>query len=130
MLLYSFVVVVVVVVELEVVIMDGSVHVEGTSVEVNENAGLSNPIECGVKPDVTNFNALLQWKHNTTNVVPLGVRSGGVYQVYENNMQRLYVKSAGSSANGLYSCEYVANNGSSLSQSFTLDVNGMTTRLL
>ena len=101
-------------------------NIEGTSVAVDENQDYSNPIDCGVSPDVTNFNALLQWKHNTTNDVPSSsVQTTGVYQMYENGVQRLYIKSASVSSNGLYTCQYTATDGSIVSKSFTLNVNGI-----
>ena len=103
-------------------------HIEGTSVAVDENQDYSNSIDCGISPDVTNFNALLQWKHNTTNdVASSSVQNSGVYQVYENGVQRLYIKSASVSFNGLYTCQYTATNGSIVSKSFTLNVNGINT---
>ena len=102
-------------------------NIEGTSVAVDDNQDYSNPIDCGVSPDVTNFNALLQWKHNTTNDVPSSsAQNAGVYQVYENDVQRLYIKSASVSSNGLYTCQYTAITGSIVSKSFTLNVNGIT----
>ena len=98
-------------------------NIEGTSVAVDENQDYSNPIDCGVSPDVTNFTALLQWKHNTTNDVPSSsVQTTGVYQVYENGVQRLYIKSASTSDSGVYSCQYTATDGSIVSKSFTLNV--------
>ena len=43
-----------------------------------------------VSSDVTNFISLLQWKHNTTNdISSSSVQNAGVYQVYENGVQRL-----------------------------------------
>ena len=102
-------------------------HIEGTSVAVDENQDYSNPIDCGVSPDVTNFNALLQWKHNTINDVPSSsVQNTGVYQMYENGVQQLYIKSANVSSNGVYTCQYTATNGSIVSKSFTVNVNGIT----
>ena len=114
-----------VVVELGIVILDNNTSIEGTSVAVDEQQDYLNPIDCGVSPDVTNFNALLQWTHNVTNDIPSSiVQNAGVYQVYENGVQRLYIKSAGVSFNGLYSCQYAATDGSIVSKSFTLNVNG------
>ena len=102
-------------------------NIEETSVAVDENQGYSNPIDCGVSPDVTNFNnARLQWKHNMTIVVPSS-SAQNVYQVYENGVQRLYIKSASVSSNGLYTCQYTATDGSIVSKSFTLNVNGINT---
>ena len=102
-------------------------HIEGTSVTVDENQGYSNPIDCGVSPDVTNFNALLQWKHNTTNDVPSSsVQNTGVYQMYENGVQRLYIKSASASDIGVYTCQSTATTGSIVAKSFTLNINGIT----
>ena len=116
------------IVELEIAILDDNTNIVGTSVAVDENQNYSNPIDCGVSPDVTNFNALMQWKHNTTNDVPsLSVQIAGVYQVYENGVQKLYIKSASVSDSGVYTCQYSATNGSIVSKSFTLNVNGMTT---
>ena len=67
-------------------------NIEETSVAVDENQDYSNPIDCGVSPDVTNFNALLQWKHNTINDVPSSrVQNTCLYQVYKNGVQRLYI---------------------------------------
>ena len=98
-------------------------NIEGTSVAVDKNQDYSNPIDCGVSPDVTNFSALLQWKHNTTNVVPSSsVQNAGVYQVYENGVQRLYIKSASGSDSGVYACQYTATNSSIVSKSFALNV--------
>ena len=112
-----------VVVELEIAILDSNMHIEGTSVTVDENQDYSNPIDCGVSPDVTNFNALLQWKHNTTNDVPSSsVQTTGVYQVYENDVQRLYIKSANASDSGVYTCQYTTTDGPIVSKSFTLNV--------
>ena len=114
------------VVELEIAILDNIKHIEGKSVAVDENQDYSNPIDCGVSPDETNFNALLQWKHNMTiDVPPPSAQS--VYQVYENGVQRLYIKSASVSFKGLYTCQYTAANGSAVSKSFTLNVNGINT---
>ena len=111
------------VVELEIAILDNNMHIEGASVAVDDNQDYSNPIDCGVSPDVTNFNALLQWKHNTTNNVPSSsVQTAGVYQVYENGVQRLYIKSASTSDIGVYTCQYTATDGSIVSKSFTLNV--------
>ena len=42
-----------VVVELEIAILDNNMNIEGTSVAVDENQDYSNPIDCGVSPDVT-----------------------------------------------------------------------------
>ena len=98
-------------------------NIEGTSVAVDENQDYSNPIGCGVSPDVTNFNALLQWKHNTTNDVPSSsVQTTGVYQMYENGVQRLYIKSVSASDSGVYTCQYATTNGSIVSRSLTLNV--------
>ena len=109
---------------MEIAILDNTNHIEGTSVEVNENQDYSNPIDCGVSPDVTNFNALLQWKHNLTiDVPPPSAQS--VYQMYENGVQRLCIKSASVSSNGLYTCQYTATDGSIVSKSFTMNVNGI-----
>ena len=111
------------VVELEIAILDNNTNIEGTSVTVDDNQDYSNPIDCGVSPDVTNFNALLQWKHNTTNHVPSSsVQNTGVYQMYENGVQRLYIKSASASDSGVYTCQYTATDGSIVSKSFTLNV--------
>ena len=102
-------------------------HIEGTSVAVDENQDYSNPIDCGVSPNVTNYNALLQWKHNTTNDVPSSNgQTTGLYQVYENGVQQLYIKSASSSDGGVYTCQYTATDGSIVSKSFTLNVVGKT----
>ena len=112
-----------VVVELEIAVLDNNKNIEGTSVAVNKNQDYPNPIDCGVSPDVTNFNALLQWKHNTTNDVPSSsVQNAGVYQVYENGVQRLYIKSASGSDSGVYTCQYTTTLGSIMSKSFTLNV--------
>ena len=98
-------------------------NIERTSVAVDENQDYSNPIDCGVSPDVTNFNALLQWKHNTTNDVPSStVQNTGVYQVHENGFRRLYINSASASDSGVYTCQYNTTNGSIGSKSFTLNV--------
>ena len=98
-------------------------NIEGTSVAVDENQVYSNPIDCGVSPDVTNFNSLLQWKHNTTNDVPSSsVQNAGVYQMYENGVQQLYIKSASAFNSGVYTCQYTATDGSIVSKSFTLNV--------
>ena len=116
-----------VVVELEIAILVNNMNIEGRSVAVDENQDYSNPIDCGVSPDVTNFNALLQWKHNTTHDVPSSsVQNAGVYQVYENGVQRLYIKSASASDRGVYSCQYTATDGSIVSKSFTLNVTGVS----
>ena len=90
--------------------------------EVDEGQDYSNPIDCGIRPDVTNFNTILQWKHNGTTDVPLSEQSAGVYQVYENNIQRLYIKSPSVSANGLYTCQYTATDGITVSKSFLMIV--------
>ena len=98
-------------------------NIEGRSVTVDENQDYSNPIDCGVSPDVTNFNALLQWKHNTTiDVLFSSVQTTGVYQVYENGVQRLYIESASVSDIGVYTCLYTTTDGSIVSKSFTLNV--------
>ena len=98
-------------------------NIEGKSVTVDENQDYSNPIDCGVSPDVTNFNALLQWKHNTTNDIPSSsLQNVGVYQVYENGVQRLYIKSASASDSGVYTCQYSTTDGSIVAKSFTLNV--------
>ena len=99
-------------------------NIEGRSVAVDENQDYSNPIDCGVSPDVTNFNALLQWKHNTTNDVPASssVQNAGVYQVYENGVQRLYIKSASVFDSEVYTCQYTRTDGFIVSKSFTLNV--------
>ena len=102
-------------------------NIEGTSVAVDDNKDYSNPIDCGVSPDVTNFNALLQWKHNATSDVPSSsAQNAGVYQMYENGVQRLYIKSASASDSGVYTCQYTATNGSIVSKSFTLNIVGKT----
>ena len=98
-------------------------NIEGTSVAVDENQDYSNPIDCGVSPDVTNFNALLQWKHNMTIDVPPSIAQ----IVYENGVSKLYIKSASASSNGLYTCQYTATDDSIVSKSFTLIVNGINT---
>ncbi|XP_062509144.1 uncharacterized protein LOC134185379 [Corticium candelabrum] len=109
--------------ELEIAILDNNMNIEGTSVTVDENQDYSNPIDCGVSPDVTNFNALLQWKHNTNNDVPSSsLQNAGVYQVYENGVQRLYIKSTSASDSGVYTCQYTTIDGSIVSKSFTLNV--------
>ena len=98
-------------------------NIEGKSVTVDENQDYSNSIDCGVSPDVTNFNALLQWKHNTTNDIPSSsLQNVGVYQVYENGVQRLYIKSASASDSGVYTCQYTTTDGSIVVKSFTLNV--------
>ena len=113
----------VVVVELEIAILDNNMNIEGKSVTVDDNQNYSNPIDCGVSPDVTNFNALLQWKHSTANDVPSSsVQNAGVYQMYENGVQRLYIKSASASDRGVYTCQYTTTDGSIVSKSFTLNV--------
>ena len=102
-------------------------NIEGTIVVVDDNQNYSNPIDCGVSPDVTNFNALLQWKHNTTKDVPSSsLQTTGVYQMYENSVQRLYIKSISASDSGVYTCQYTATNGSIVSKSFTLNIVGKT----
>ena len=110
-----------VVVELEIAILDNNMNIEGRSVAVDENQDYSNPIDCGVSPDVTNINARLQWKHNMTIDVPSS-SAQSVYQVYENGVQKLYIKSASVSSNGLYTCQYTATDGSIVSKSFTLNI--------
>ena len=113
---------------MEIAILDNNKNIEGTSVAVDENQDYSNSIVCGVSPDVTSFNTLLEWKHNTTIDVPSSsVQNAGVYQLYENGVQKLYIKSASVSSNGLYTCQYTATNGSIVSKSFTVNVNGITT---
>ena len=97
-------------------------NIEGTSVTVDENQDYSNPIDCGVSPDVTNFNALLQWKHNMTIDVPSS-SAQSVYQVYKNGVQCLYIKSASASDSGVYTCQYTTTNGFIVSKSFTLNVH-------
>ena len=111
-------------VELEIAILDNNMHIEGTSVAIGENQDYSNPIDCGVSPDVTNFNALLQWKHNATNEIALSSiqKTSGVYQVYENGVQRLYINSANSSHSGVYTCQYSSTDGFIVSKSFALTV--------
>ena len=99
-------------------------HIEGTSVAVDENQDYSNPIDCGFSPDVTNFNARFQWMHNMTIDVPSS-SAQSVYQVYENGVRKLYIKLASVSSNGLYTCQYNAPDGSIVSKSFTLNVNGI-----
>ena len=112
---------------MEIAILDNDTHIEGTRVVVDENQDYSNPIDCGVSLHVTNFNALLQWKHNTTNdIASSSGQNAGVYQVYENGVQRLYIKLASVFDNGLYTCQYTAANGSIVSKSFTLIVRGET----
>ena len=108
---------------MEIAVLDNNKNIKGTSVAINKNQDYSNPIDCGVSPDVTNFNALLQWKHNTTNDVPSSsVQNAGVYQVYENGVQRLYIKSAGAFDSGVYTCQSTATHGSIVSKSFILNV--------
>ena len=112
-------------VELEIAILDNNMNIEGTTVAVNENQDYSNPIDCGVSPDGTNFsNARLQWMHNMTIDVPSS-SAESVYQMYENGVQKLYIKLASVSSNGLYTCKYNATDGSIVSKSFTLKVNGI-----
>ena len=102
-------------------------NIEGTSVAVDENQDYSNPIDCGVSPGVTNFNSLLQWKHNTTSAVPSSsIQTTGVYQMYENGFQRLYIKSASASDSGAYTCQSTVTNSSIVAKSFTLNINGIT----
>ena len=108
---------------MEIAILDSNTNIERTSVTVDDDQHYSNPVDCGVSPDVTNFNALLQWKHNTINdVPPSSLQNAGVYQVYENGVQRLYIKSASASDRGVYTCQYTTTNGSLVSKSFTLNV--------
>lgn len=118
-------------VELGIVVLANSTNVEGRSFTVNEGHGLPNPIDCSVRPNVTNFNAVLQWKHNMTiDVLSYASKQpSGIYQVYENNQRRLYVTSADGPAHGLYSCQYTAN-GAIVSESFRLNVNGKASVLL
>ena len=85
---------------------------------VDDNQTYPNPIDCGVTPDVTNLNALLQWKHDSINDIPSSSgQNADVYQVYENSVQRLYIKSAIAISDDLYSCPYTANDMALLCQS-------------
>ena len=91
--------------------------------EVYENQDYSNPIDCGVSPDVTNFNALLQWKQNVTDEIAYSNgQNSSVYQNYENGVQRLYIKAPNASDSGVYTCQYSSTGGFMLSKSFTLIV--------
>ena len=113
--------------------MDVQILVNGSDVEgrslLDEGQGLPDPIECGVSPDHTNLNALLNltWKHNNnTDIVTYsnGTKPS-IYQVYERNRQRLYIRSSKTVDYGRYSCHYTWINGSAASKFFTLNVSGI-----
>lgn len=108
---------------MKIAILEGETSVEGKRLKVEAEQDYSSPIDCLVRPDETNFTAILQWKHNHVDDVPSRRQTTtGVYQVYEDNMQRLYIKSVNVSADGLYTCGYAASDGSTVSKSFVLNV--------
>ena len=65
-----------------------------TTVYVNEGSNLPEPLFCGVSPDTTGYNDVLQlnWKRDDGTSIPTSTkRIKGIVQVAEGQ-QRLYVK--------------------------------------
>ena len=100
---------------------DGT-NVDNHSFSVDQGDGLTRPINCTVIENTANYSISLTWKHNNENVSS-GLQPG-VYQMNENNMQRLYINNAMSSDDGLYSCLVSLGGTTLFSRSLTLNVNG------
>ena len=110
---------------MDISIKSDSTNVDGHSFSVYQGNGLTRPFNCTVIENTANYNISLAWKHNNNNV--LKYSSGmqpGIYQVNENNMQRLYINNAVGSDDGVYSCIVLIGGTTLLSRSFTLNVNG------
>ena len=110
---------------MDISIKSDSTNVDGQSFSVYQGNGLTRPFGCTVIENTANYTISLAWKHNNSNV--LKYSSGmqpGIYQVNENNMQRLYINKAMGSDDGLYSCLVSLGGTTVLSRSFTLNFNG------
>ena len=84
------------------------------------------PVLCGVNPDPTNFNSLLniQWKYgNNGNVIPLSSSNSDVTQSKMENLTSLHIRKAPSDGQ-LYSCHFNWIDNTTKSLAFTLLING------
>ena len=110
---------------MDISIERGGTNVDGHSFSVYQGNGLTKAFNCTVIENTANYNISLTWKHNNNNM--LKYSSGmqpGIYQVNENNMQRLYINNAVGSDDGLYSCLVSLGGTTLFSRSFTLNFNG------
>ena len=110
---------------MDISIKSDSTNVDGHSFSVYQGNGLTKPIDCTVIENTSISSISLVWKHNNNNVLQFS--SGmqpGIYQVNENNMQRLYINKPMGSDDGLYSCLVSLGGTTVLSRSFTLNFNG------
>ena len=110
---------------MDIRIQRGGTEIDRPSLSLYKGKGLSSSIDCSVIENTANFGLSLTWKFNGNNIQTFSSgQQPGIYQVKENNMQRLYITKTTDSDNGVYSCQASVASTTVLSRSFTLLVRG------
>ena len=101
-------------------------NIDGHSLSVYKRQGLSTSIDCAIIENTANFSLSLTWKFNNSNNVQMfsSGQQPAIYQVNENNMQRLYITKNADSDDGVYSCYASVGSADVLFRSFTLNFKG------
>ena len=110
---------------MDIRIQRSGTNINGPSLSLYKGEGLSSSIDCSVIENTANFSLSLTWKFNGKDVQTLlSGQHPGIYQVRENNTQRLHVTNTTDSDNGVYSCQASVASTTVLSRSFTLLFRG------
>ena len=110
---------------MDIRIQRSGTNINGPSLSLYKGEGLSSSIDCSVIENTANFSLSLTWKFNDKDVQTLlSGQKPGIYQVKENNMQRLYITRTTDSDDGNYSCLASVEKATVLSRSFTLNFRG------
>ena len=106
-------------------IQRSSANIDRHSLSVYKRQGLSTSTDCTVIENTANFSLSLTWKFNSNNVQTFSSgQQPAIYQVNENNMQRLYITKNADSDDGVYSCYASVGSANVLFRSFTLNFKG------
>ena len=109
---------------MDIRIQRGGTEIDGPSLSLYKGQGLLTSTDCTIE-NTANFSLSLTWKFNDKDVQTLlSGQKPGIYQVKENNMQRLYITKTTDSDDGNYSCLASVEMATVLSRSFTLNFRG------
>ena len=110
---------------MDIRIQRSGTNINGSSLVLFKGKGLSSSIDCSVIENTAKFSLSLTWKFNGKDVQTLlSGQHPGIYQVKENNMQRLYITKTTDSDDGVYSCQASVASTTVLFRSFTLLFRG------
>ena len=86
---------------------------------------MAKSTDCSIISDNTGLGVSLTWKHNYSDVKTLPRQQlPGIYQMNENDMQRLYINKTSDLDDGVYSCHASVGHATLVPKSFTLYFNG------